>query len=76
MAITNSVPLDGSNSLWDVSGHRDGYSISYALALTDNDRQTTAAERDAVALAVGQALTSAGFTVTVARADVVSTPLT
>lgn len=76
MAITNAVPLDGNNSLWQVSGLRGGSVVSYTLSLTDNDQQSTGDERDAVAVAVSHALAAAGFeSVAAVRIDVTSTPL-
>jgi hypothetical protein len=76
MAITNAVPLDGNNSLWQVAGSRGGSAVSYTLSLTDNDQQSTGGERDAVAVAVKQALAAAGFeSVAAVRIDVTSTPL-
>lgn len=76
MAITNSVAVDGSNSLWAISAYRGEYSIGYSLSLTDDDRQLTSDERDTVALAVGTALTNAGLTsVIVNRIDVAPTRL-
>jgi hypothetical protein len=76
MAITNAVPLDGNNSLWQVSGLRGGSVVSYTLSLTDNDQQSTADERDSVATAVSHALTAARFeSVAAMRLDVTSTLL-